>query len=59
MEAVADDKDIDDDGNKIDYRPPNDVCGTIHLQINIPEIEENLILRNQKQPPKVIYKPVA
>ena len=36
------DEEIDNNGDKIDKGLPNNVCGTIQLQTNIPEIEENL-----------------
>ena len=40
VDAVGDDEDIDDDGFKINYTLSNDVCKTIQIQTNIPEIRK-------------------
>ena len=37
-DVVTDDEEIEDNGDKIDNDLPSDVCGTIQLQTNIPEI---------------------
>lgn len=40
--VVIIDQEIDNNGDKIDKGLPNNVCGTIQFQTNVPEIEENL-----------------
>ena len=42
VDGMMDDEEIDGDGDKIDNGLPNVLCGTTQLQIDIPEIEENL-----------------
>lgn len=42
VDAVTDNEEIDDDGDKIDKGLPNDVCGKIQPKTSIPEIEGNL-----------------
>ena len=36
MDAVTDDEELDDSGERVDNRMPNDVSGTIETQTNIP-----------------------
>ena len=36
IDAVTDDEEVDDNGERIDNRMPNDVSGTIEIQSNIP-----------------------
>ena len=40
IDAVTDDEEVDENGERVDNRMPNDVSGTIEIQTNIPEIEE-------------------
>ena len=44
-DVVTDDEETEVDENKTDNDLPNDVCATIQLQTNIPEIENEISLR--------------
>ena len=44
--AGTDDEEVDDNGERVDNRMPNDVSGTIKIQTNIPEIEEKVQIDN-------------
>ena len=45
---MTDDEEVDDHGKRVDNRMPNDVSGTIEIQTNIPEIEENVQIDNNE-----------
>ena len=46
--AGTDDEEVDDNGERVDNRMPNDVSGTIKIQTNIPEIEEKVQIDNNE-----------
>ena len=46
IDAVTDDEEVDDNGERVDNRMPFDVSGRIEIQTNIPEIEEKLQIDN-------------
>ena len=48
IDAVTDDEEVDDNGERVDNRMPNDVSGTIEIQTNIPEIEEKVQIDNNE-----------
>ena len=45
---MTNDKEVDDNGERVDNRMPNDVSGTIEIQTNIPEIEEKVQIDNSE-----------
>ena len=47
-DAVTDNEEVDGNGERVDNRMPNDVSGTIEIQTNIPEIEENVQIDNNE-----------
>ena len=42
VDAVTDDEEVDDHGERADNRMANDISGTTEIQTNIPEIEEKV-----------------
>ena len=48
IDAVTDEEEVDDNGERVDNRMPNDVSGTIEIQTNIPEIEEKVQIDNNE-----------
>ena len=46
IDAVTDDEEVDDNGERVDNRMLNDVSGTMEIQTNIPEIEEKVQIDN-------------
>ena len=48
IDAVTDEEEVDDHGERVDNRMPNDVSGTIEIQTNIPEIEEKVQIDNNE-----------
>ena len=48
IDAVTGDEEVDDNGERVDNRMPNDVSGTIEIQTNIPEIEEKVQIDNNE-----------
>ena len=48
IDAGTDDEEVDDNGERVDNRMPNDVSGTIKIQTNIPEIEEKVQIDNNE-----------
>ena len=48
IDAVTDDEEVDENGERVDNRMPNDVSGTIEIQTNIPEIEEKVQIDNNE-----------
>ena len=48
IDAVTDDDELDENGERIDNRMPNDVSGTTEIQTNIPEIEEKVQIGNNE-----------
>ena len=48
IDAVTDDEEVDDHGERVNNRIANDVSGTIEIQTNIPEIEEKVQIDNNE-----------
>ena len=48
IDAVPDDEEVDDNGERVDKRMSNDVSGAIESQTNIPEIEEKVQIDNNE-----------
>ena len=48
IDAVTDDEEVDENGERVDNRMPNDISGTIEIQTNIPEIEEKVQIDNNE-----------
>ena len=48
IDAVTGDEEVDDNGERVDNRMPNDVSGTIEIQTNILEIEEKVHIGNNE-----------
>ena len=48
IDAVTDEEEVDDNGERVDNRMPNDVSGTIEIQTNIPEIEKKVQIDNNE-----------
>ena len=48
IDAVTGEEEVDDNGERVDNRMPNDVSGTIEIQTNIPEIEEKVQIDNNE-----------
>ena len=48
IDAVTDDEEVDDNGERVDNRMLNDVSGTMEIQTNIPEIEEKVQIDNNQ-----------
>ena len=47
-DAVTDDEEFDDNGERVDNRMPNDVSRLIEIQTNIPEIKEKVLIDNNE-----------
>ena len=48
IDAVTDNEKVDENGESVDDRMPNDVSGTIEIQTNITEIEEKVQIDNNE-----------
>ena len=48
IDTMTDDEEVDDNGERVDNRMPNDVSGTIEIQTNITEIEEKVQIDNNE-----------
>ena len=48
IDVVTDDEEVDDNGETVDNRMPNDLSGTTEIQKNIPEIEEKVKIDNNE-----------
>ena len=48
IDAVTDNEEVDDHGERVNNRIANDVSGTIEIQTNIPEIEEKVQIDNNE-----------
>ena len=48
IDAVTDDEEVDDNGERIDNRMSNDVSGAVEIQTNIQEIEEKVQIDNNE-----------
>ena len=48
IDALTDEEEVDDNGERVDNRMSNDVSGTIETQTNIPEIDEKVEIDNNE-----------